>query len=67
VTAEAQALVRRKLDEAREARRREGVPMLPNDQRHGTRNGYGNLYCRCMECRLASRYDQRARRKGGKA
>lgn len=34
--------------------------MLPDDQRHGTANGYSNLGCRCGECRAAKATDQRA-------
>lgn len=26
----------------------------PNDPRHGTQNGYGNLACRCPRCRAAN-------------
>ena len=28
-------------------------PMALNDPRHGTVNGYGNLRCRCDDCRAA--------------
>lgn len=28
-------------------------PLAPDDPRHGTSNGYGNLGCRCEECRAA--------------
>lgn len=27
----------------------------PDDPRHGTRNGYGNHYCRCDRCKEANR------------
>lgn len=29
----------------------------PTDPRHGTRNGYGNLYCRCDRCKRAHKDD----------
>lgn len=29
--------------------------LKPGDPRHGTSNGYGNLGCRCDECREANR------------
>lgn len=29
--------------------------MTPDDPRHGTFNGYGNLKCRCKFCREANR------------
>jgi hypothetical protein len=28
-------------------------PLAPDDPRHGTKNGYGNLRCRCADCRRA--------------
>jgi len=34
---------------------REVVPLTPNDPRHGTTNGYGNLDCRCQPCTEAHR------------
>ncbi|MCE0485434.1 hypothetical protein [Ornithinimicrobium sediminis] len=30
-------------------------PLAPDDPRHGTINGYGNLGCRCDACREAHR------------
>lgn len=30
-------------------------PLPPGDPRHGTRNGYSNLGCRCEECREENR------------
>jgi hypothetical protein len=29
-------------------------PLAPDDPRHGTDNGYKNLYCRCERCRAAN-------------
>jgi hypothetical protein len=29
-------------------------PLAPDDPRHGTANGYGNLGCRCDACREAN-------------
>lgn len=34
---------------------RERPPLAPDDPRHGTTNGYGNLGCRCDPCREANR------------
>lgn len=31
----------------------EDQPLAPDDPRHGTSNGYGNLRCRCDACRTA--------------
>jgi hypothetical protein len=31
------------------------MTLAPDDPRHGTRNGYGNLRCRCDACRVAAR------------
>jgi hypothetical protein len=31
------------------------VTLAPDDPRHGTPNGYGNLRCRCEPCRTAWR------------
>lgn len=39
----------------RSARRAE---LNPDDPRHGTANGYGNLRCRCDRCREANRVAQ---------
>lgn len=44
-------------------------PRLPDDPRHGTPNGYGNLGCRCDACKEANREDharymERVRRTG---
>ena len=30
-----------------------GAPLEPEDPRHGTTNGYGNLGCRCAPCTQA--------------
>jgi hypothetical protein len=35
----------------------------PDDLRHGTKNGYGNLGCRCEPCREANTIDMREARK----
>ncbi|WP_141658660.1 hypothetical protein [Carbonactinospora thermoautotrophica] len=34
-------------------------PLPPDDPRHGTTNGYGNLGCRCDRCRAANREQHR--------
>lgn len=34
----------------------------PNDHRHGTVNGYGNLRCRCPRCRAANTAQMRVAR-----
>jgi hypothetical protein len=39
---------------------RERVPLADDDRRHGTANGYGNLGCRCAECRAAHAAHHRA-------
>lgn len=36
-----------------------GKELAPDDPRHGTRNGYGNLGCRCDACREAHRQNHR--------
>ncbi|KWX25625.1 hypothetical protein AFM11_05190 [Mycolicibacterium wolinskyi] len=41
-----------------EGKRRATLP--PDDPRHGTTNGYGNLYCRCDRCREANRLSHSA-------
>lgn len=33
-------------------------PLLPDDARHGTTNGYRNLRCRCDRCRAAATKDK---------
>jgi hypothetical protein len=43
--------------------------LKPDDPRHGTTNGYGNLHCRCDRCREAKRimhaeYMKRVRAEG---
>lgn len=45
------------------------VELTPDDPRHGTTNGYGNLGCRCSPCREAhrqnhARYMQKVRDDG---
>jgi hypothetical protein len=41
-------------DEYKKRRARAAVsPLPPGDPRHGTRNGYTNLLCRCDKCRRA--------------
>lgn len=47
-------------------------PLAPDDPRHGTTNGYGNLGCRCDACREAhrknhNRYMKRVREDGSLA
>ena len=37
-------------------------PLAPNDPRHGTRNGYMNLRCRCTACKAAHVVYQRKER-----
>jgi hypothetical protein len=34
---------------------RSGSELEPDDPRHGTANGYTNLYCRCDRCKEANR------------
>ena len=51
------------------APRRSSRTLPPGDPRHGTINGYGNLYCRCDRCKEANRlnhneYIQKARASG---
>lgn len=36
------------------------APLPPDDPRHGTTNGYGNLGCRCDACREANRLSHAA-------
>ncbi len=38
-------------------------PLPYGDPKHGTLNGYGNLGCRCPDCRAASAQAQRQARK----
>jgi hypothetical protein len=40
--------------------RRDRPPLSPDDPRHGTTNGYGNLGCRCDACREAARVSHAA-------
>lgn len=42
------------------ANRRRGLP--DGDPRHGTKNGYQNLGCRCADCREANRLHHQADR-----
>lgn len=35
-------------------------PLSPDDPRHGTQNGYGNLGCRCDRCKEANRLNHAA-------
>lgn len=39
---------------------RKDAPLAPDDPRHGTTNGYGNLGCRCEACREANRVNHAA-------
>lgn len=42
------------------------MTLAPNDPRHGTKNGYGNIGCRCALCREANRISLEAwRRRNG--
>ena len=34
--------------------------LAPDDPRHGTTNGYGNLGCRCEPCTAAHRVNHQA-------
>ena len=36
------------------SKKRPKAPLEPDDPRHGTTNGYGNLGCRCDACRAAA-------------
>jgi hypothetical protein len=38
---------------------RERKPLAEDDPRHGTANGYKNLWCRCAPCSAAAREDRR--------
>src|SRR5256885_704702 len=59
-----QTEVRRGTDAARSGRRMprtgDGQPLAPDDPRHGTTNGYGNLGCRCTPCTEAHRQNHAA-------
>lgn len=55
-----------------QVRRKDGVGVtrqriIPGDgdHRHGTKNGYVNLGCRCPECTAASSFAAKGRKKNG--